>query len=207
MWGRVELRLLLLLFVVAAWTGSWLALNYSAVEERLDIGLRAWALLGLLAGLGTLVSMVALAFFRRVRRAGLWYGIAIVASAVVAVGVWLSSSYGLTGFLMALFGLALGVRSVLVLTLVQAHTPIAVMGRVMGIYVALTAAAGLLAQPITRAGQALLQDDGWVVFSALVLVGVVVLVLWRNPRLRRMSTDPQSAETADDEATTTPGPG
>ena len=207
LWERVELRLLLLLFVVAAFLGPWLALNYAVVGERLDISVRAYALLSLLLGVGILLSTIALAFVLRVRSAGLWYGALIVASLGAAVGVWFSASYALTGFLMAVLGLALGVRGVLVATLVQAHTPIAVMGRVMGIYLAVTAAAGLLAQPATRAGQALLGDDGWVAFSAIVLVGIVVLVLWRSPGLRRMATRPDPAEPAGDEATAGPPPG
>ena len=207
LWGRVELRILFVLLLVAAVVGPWLALNFSVVEDQLDLTVRGWALLNLFLGLGTLVSVVAMALVPRIRRAGLWYGVVVVASAIAAVGVWFSSSYGLTAFLMALFGLGLGIRGILVLTLVQSHTPIAVMGRVMGVYVALTAAAGLLAQPITYAGQALLEDDGWVVFSALVLVGVVALVLVRNPGLRRMATHPEPVAPADQEEEGAPQPG
>lgn len=196
LWGRVELRLLFVLLLVTAVVGPWLALNFAEVQDQLDLTVRDWALLSLFLGVGTLVSVIALALVPYVRRAGLWYGVVVVASAAAALGVWFSSSYGLTAFLMALFGLGLGVRGILVLTLVQSHTPIAVMGRVMGVYVALTAAAGLLAQPITRAGQALLEDDGWVVFSALVLAGVVALVLRRSPALRRLGTSPEPVASA-----------
>ncbi len=206
-WGRVELRLLLVLILVAAAVGPWLALNFSVVEDQLDVTVRGWALLNLFLGLGSLVSVVAIACVPRVRRAGLWYGVVLVVSALAAVGVWLSSSYGLTGFLMAVFGIGLGVRGVLVVTLLQAHTPIAVMGRVMGVFVALTAATGLITWPVTRAGQALLQHDGWVVFSALVLVGVVALVLWRSPRLRRMPSHPEPVPPANREEEGAPQPG
>ncbi len=206
LWGKVELRLLFVLLGLAVFLAPWLALNFAAIEEQLDLSVRAWALLGLLSGLGLLVSTIALAFVFRIRRAGAWYGVLLIASAVVAGGIWFSSSYALTGFLMALSGLALGVRGLLVVTLVQSHTPIAVMGRVMGIYVALTAGASLLAQPITRAGQFLLQDDGWIVCSAIVLVGVVAVILWRNPGLRRMPSHPEP-ESMGDEAAAEPGPG
>ena len=207
LWGRTELRLLLVLLTVATVVGPWLALTFSEVEDQLDLTVWEWALLSLFLGVGTLVSVVVMAFIPRVRRAGLWYGVVLVVSALAAVGVWLSSSYGLTGFLMALFGIGVGVRGLLVVTLLQAHTPIAVMGRVMGVFVALTAATGLITLPITRAGQALLQHDGWVVFSALVLVGVVALVLWRSPRLRRMPSHPEPVPPANREEEGAPQPG
>ncbi len=207
LWERIELRLLLLLFVLAAFLGPWLGLNFSVVAERLDIEVRAWALLSLLLGVGTLVSVIVMAFVPRVRRAGAWCGTMIIASAVAAVGVWFSSSYGLTGFLMAVFGVALGIRGLLIVTLVQSHTPIAVMGRVMGVYVALTAGAVLLAQPVTRAGQALLTDDGWIVFAGIVLVGVVTFVLVRNPGLRRMPSHPEPVEPGVEHEEAVAGPG
>lgn len=191
LWRTVELRLLFWLLVTATLIGPWAALTFVAAEERLDITLQQWALLSLFLGVGTIVSTIALAFVRRLPRAGTWYGALIVASALAAVGVGFSSSYGLIGLLMGLYGLALGVRGLLFVTLVQSHTPIAVMGRVMGLFVVLTAAAGLLGPPITRAGQALLQDDGWIVFSGIVLVGVVALVLAWSPKLRRMPSHPE----------------
>ena len=50
------------------------------------------------------------------RNAGRWYGLAIIASALLAMAVWLSSNYGLTALLfMSLFGLALGFRGLIFL--------------------------------------------------------------------------------------------
>ena len=145
----------------------------------------------LFLGVGTLVSVAVLTSIPRVRNAGRWYGLAIIASALLAMAVWLSSNYGLTAFFMSLFGLALGFRGLIFLTMVQSHTPIRIMGRVMGIYLTLTAAAGLLTWPIARAGRALLDDDGWIVFAAIVLVGVVAAILIRQPGLRRMPSHPE----------------
>ena len=207
LWGTVELRLLFVLLATATLIGPWATLTFVAAEERLDITLQQWALLSLFLGIGTIVSTIALAFVRRLPQAGTWYGFLIIASALAAVGMWFSPSYGLAGFLMALYGLALGVRGLLFLTLVQSHTPIAVMGRVMGVYVVLLAAAGLLGPLIARGAQALIEDDRWVVFAAVVLVGVVTFVLVRNPGLRRMPSHPDPAEPADEAATAAPGAG
>ena len=207
LWRTVELRFLFVLLLTAILIGPWAGLTFVAVEQRLDISLRQWSLLSLILSVGVIVSTIALAFTRRVPRAGGWYGILIIGSALAAFGVWFSSSYALTGFLMGLFGLAIGPRGLLFLTLVQSHTPIAVMGRVMGIFITLTAAAGLLSPQIARGGRALLQDEGWVVCSAIVLVGVVAMILWRNPGLRRMPSHPEPAKPADEEVTVAPSQG
>lgn len=204
LWQTVELRLLFVLLLATTLIGPWAAITFVAAEERLGISLQQWAVLSLFLGGGAVVSTVALAFVRRLPRAGTLYGILSIASALAAVGVWLSSSYGLTGLLMGLYGLALGVRGLLFLTLVQSHAPIAVMGRVMGIFVALSAGVGLLTPLVTRGGQALLEEDGWIVFSGIVLVGVVAFVLVRSPGLRRMPSHPEPLE---DEAQHSPGPG
>ena len=199
LWGTTRLRLLFVLLLAAALAGPWLALEL--VRDRFDLSARGVNFLYLFLGVGTLVSVAVLTSIPRVRNAGRWYGLAIIASALLAMAVWLSSNYGLTAFFMSLFGLALGFRGLIFLTMVQSHTPITVMGRVMGIYVALTAAAGLLAQPIARAGRALLEDDGWIVFAAIVLVGVVAAILIRQPGLRRMPSHPEEpAEAAPPEA-------
>ena len=203
LWSSTELRMLLVLLLAAALAGPWPALNFAA---RLDISAWEFALLSVFLGVGVVVSTIALAFVPRVRSAGAWFGAVIIASVLVAIAVWFSSSYGLTGFLMGLYGLALGVYGLLFLTLVQSHTPMAVMGRVMGVYVALAAAAGLLSPQIARGGQAVLQDEGWIVCSAIVLVGVVAVILWRNPGLRRMPSHPEP-ESMGDEAAAEPGPG
>ena len=198
-WGTTRLRLLFVLLLAAALVGPWLALEL--VRDRFDLNARGVSFLYLFLGLGTLVSVAVLASIPRVRNAGRWYGLAIIASALLAMAVWLSSNYGLTAFFMSLFGLALGFRGLIFLTMVQSHTPITIMGRVMGIYVTVIAAAGLLTQPIARAGRALLEDGGWIVFAGIVLVGVVAWVLIRNPGLRRMPSHPEEpAEAAPPEA-------
>ena len=188
-WGTTRLRLLFVLLLAAALVGPWLALEL--VRDRFDLSARGVSFLYLFLGVGTLVSVAVLTSIPRVRNAGRWYGLAIIASALLAMAVWLSSNYGLTAFFMSLFGLALGFRGLIFLTMVQSHTPITVMGRVMGIYLTLTAAAGLLTWPIARAGRALLDDDGWIVFAAIVLVGVVAAILIRQPGLRRMPSHPE----------------
>ena len=203
-WTKLELRLLFVVLLLSALLSPWLVLDFPAMQDRLDVGVRAVAFLGIFLGIGAIVSTVALACIRRVRGAGAWYGVVVIASALAALGAWFSTSYGLTGFAMALSGVAVGVQGLLFLTIVQSHAPVTVMGRVMGIYVALTAAAGLLAPPLARGGRALVQDDGWPAFATIVLVGIVAFVLVRNPRLRRMPSHPEPEEP--DEATE-PGPG
>ena len=199
LWRTVELRMLFVLLLTATLVGPWLALQLTG--DRLDLHVRAQVLLNLLVAVGPFVIAIVFTMVPRVRNAGSWYGLAIITSALLAMAVWVSPVYLLTALLMSLIGLTLGFRWLVFLTMVQSHTPITVMGRVMGIYVALTAAAGLLAQPIARAGRALLEDDGWIVFAAIVLVGVVAAILIRQPGLRRMPSHPEEpAEAAPPEA-------
>ena len=200
LWGTIELRMLFVLLLAAALAGPWHGLG-SELADHLDISARRLAFLYLFPAGGILVSVAVLTSVPRVRNAGRWYGLTIIACALLAVAVWLSPVYGLTALLFGLFGLGLGFRSLISVVLVQSHTPITIMGRVMGIYLTLTAAAGLLAQPIARAGRALLEDGGWIVFAGIVLVGVVAWVLIRNPGLRRMPSHPEEpAEAAPPES-------
>ena len=189
LWRTTELRMLFVLLLAATLVGPWLALELP--RDRFDLSEWEVALLNFLLAASSFVTVIVLTMVPRVRKAGGWYGLAIIACALLAVAVWLSPVYGLTALLMSLMGLILGFRWLVFRTMVQSHTPIAVMGRVMGIYVTVIAAAGLLARPITRAGQALLEDDGWIVFAAIVLVGVVAAVLIRQPGLRRMPSHPE----------------
>ena len=207
LWSSTELRMLLALLLAAGLAGPWLALDLAAARERLDVSVPELGLLSVFLGVGTIVSTIALAFVSRVRSAGALFGAVIIVLVLAGIAVWFSSSYGLTGFLMGLYGLASGVYVLLSLALVQAHTPIAVMGRVMGIYVTLSAAAVLLSPQIARGGRALLQDEGWIVCSAIVLIGVVAMILWRNPGLRRMPSHPEPVQPVDEEATVAPGTG
>lgn len=77
----------------------------------------------------------------------------------------------------------------------------------MGVYVVLPAGAGLLGPLIPRGGQALLEDDGWMVFAGVVLVGVVALVLAWSHALRRMPSHPEPVEPADVQGRAAPGTG
>ena len=189
LWRTVELRLLFVLLLTATLVGPWLA--FQLTKERLDLEVFAQAVLNLTLSGGAVVTIIVLTAIPRVRNAGRRYGLVIIASSLLAVAVWLSPVYLLTALLMSFIGLGLGFRWLVFLTMVQSHTPIRVIGRVMGIYLTLTAAAGLLARPITRAGQALLEDGGWIVFAAIVLAGVTAFVLVRSPSLRRMPSQPE----------------
>ena len=141
LWRTVELRLLFVLLLTATLVGPWLA--FQLTKERLDLEVFAQAVLNLTLSGGAVVTIIVLTAIPRVRNAGRWYGLTIIACALLAVAVWLSPVYLLTALLMSLFGLGLGFRGLIFLTMVQSHTPITVMGRVMGIYLTLTAAAGV----------------------------------------------------------------
>lgn len=202
LWKAVELRALFVLLLAAALLGPWLFLDFAAAQDRHDIDVREWALLNLFLGVGIVLSTTVLAFIARVRNAGLLYGLAICVSTLMALPLWFSSSVALVAVLMGLIGLALGFRLLLFQALVHAHTPIPIMGRVMGIYLTLAAVAGLAAPATTRAGRALLDGDGAATFAVVVLAGVSAFVLVRSPGLRRMPSHPELEESPAETAST-----
>ena len=205
LWNSLELRMLFVLLLAATLIGPWVAVELAG--DRFDLSPLGRGVVSLFLGVGPFVTAVVLTMAPRVRNAGLLYGLAITAAALLLIFVWLSPFYVLTALLVGLIGLTLGFRWLVFQTMVQSHTPITVMGRVAGIYLMLTAAAGLLSPQIARGGQALLEDEGWIVCSAIVLVGVVAMILWRNPGLRRMPSHPEAAKPVDEEVTVAPGTG
>ena len=203
-WG--ELRGLFALLVATSLLGPWLVLDIGPTLDQLDVSPRTASLLFVVLGLGALVTVFILASIGRVTNAGTWYGVALVAGAVLAAGISLADSYALVALLMFIYGLALDGRSILFHTLVQSRTPISLVGRAMGTYFFVLAIGAVLGALVSLPEVGGLRDQGWLTAAVVVLVGVVAMILWRNPGLRRMPSHPEPAQPVDDEAVA-PGTG
>ena len=79
-------------------------------------------------GAGTIVSSLLLASIRGLKNAGGWFTCTLVTGGILAVGIGFSRSYALTLAFMLLSGFNAGFFVNLNLTLIQSHTPAAVMG-------------------------------------------------------------------------------
>lgn len=202
-----ELRGLFALLVAASLLGPWLALDIGPTLGRLDVSARDASLLFLVLGLGALITVVILASIRRLTNAGTWYGIALVAGAVLTAGISLANSYALVALLMFVYGLALDGRGILFRTLVQSRTPMSLVGRAMGTYFFVTAVGAALGALVSLVGRDVLRSEGWLIAAVIVLTGVTTLVLVRNPDIRRMPTHPDPAQPADEAAKAAPGAG
>ena len=192
LWGSRPLRVMFLLMLVSVLIPPWLAVEMAGVW--LEVELRARIFLTAMISVGWFLTAVVLSVVQRVPSAGLLFSVALIAFALLAVAVWASWIYGVTAALILLIGLTLGFRWILVLTVLQSHTPIAVIGRVMGIFVALLAAAQLLQPLIERVGVALLGSGGWTLLAAVVLAAGVALVVVRSPSLRRLPSHPEEPD-------------
>ena len=170
----------------------WLAVEMAGVWLEVEPGARVF--LTAMISVGWFLAAAVFTVVRRVPSAGLLCGVAMIAFALLAAAVWASWIYGVTAALILLIGLTLGFRWILVLTVLQSHTPITVIGRVLGIFVAPLAAAQLLQLLLEDAGVALLSSSGWILLAAVVLAAVAALAVVRSRELRRMPSHPEEPD-------------
>jgi MFS family permease len=179
----VRSLLLVMLTIGFMWGGVQLLLPDLAKDE-LGTGAFATSVLFAPLGVGMLVTSLALANRRVVRRRGRLLALAFTLNAgpmVVAMGV--SRSYALTLVLMAVWGVGGGIVMTLQRTLLQEDTPERMMGRAMGLNTLgmlgsfpLAAAVAAALTGVTGTGTAL-------VGMGLATTAVAALVTLRRPIL------------------------
>jgi len=179
------------LFVLLAATGLFMLGPYQALmpqiaREQLGRDALGASLLFAFLGLGMGTTSLVLAKSRDLSHKGAWFGGSLVFGGLVQVGLGLSTVYALTVLLMFFWGVSGGLFMNLNQTLIQMHTPAAVMGRVMSLHtlamvglspmgaLAGGVVAGAVGAPITVAG------------AGLVIAGVAGAVLLRVTTLRSM---------------------
>jgi MFS family permease len=179
----VRSLLLVMLTIGFMWGGVQLLLPDLAKDE-LGTGAFATSVLFAPLGVGMLVTSLALANRRVVRRRGRLLALAFTLNAgpmVVAMGV--SRSYALTLVLMAVWGVGGGIVMTLQRTLLQEDTPERMMGRAMGLNTLgmlgsfpLAAAVAAALTGVTGTGTAL-------VGMGLATTAIAALVTLRRPIL------------------------
>ncbi|HJP40678.1 MAG TPA: MFS transporter [Dehalococcoidia bacterium] len=137
-------------------------------------------------GVGMLVSSLILASMSKLERAGLAFNMTLLVGTIFNVGTGLSPWYDFTFALMFLTGANAGFFTNLNLTLVQGHTPHAVMGRVMSIYTICMAGGMPLGALVAGFGADLFGTREWYTACGLGLGILALMILIWQPALRNM---------------------
>ena len=200
--GAADVRALFVLLLVTALVimGTWQTLLPRVAEDQLGASDSAVGLLFMTMGVGTIVSSLILASMPRLRNAGGWFTCTLVVGGSLAVGLGLSGSYALTMALMLLSGLNAGFFISLNLTLIQSHTPHAMMGRVMAIYTLVMLGGSPFGALIAGRGAALLDAGAWFALSGAATAAVAAIFLFAQPSLRRMPSHPETPVAAPSDA-------
>lgn len=200
--GAADVRALFVLLLATALVimGTWQTLLPRVAEDRLGASDVEVTMLFAAMGAGTIASSLVLASMPRLRNAGGWFTCTLVVGGGLAAGLGLSGSYALTMALMLLSGLNAGFFINLNLTLIQSHTPGAMMGRVMAIYTLIMLGGSPFGALIAGRGAALLDAGSWFALSGAAMAAVAVVFLFAQPSLRRMPSHPETPVAAPSDA-------
>ena len=182
----IRTLMLVLLTTALVMAGTFMTLLPKISLEELEVGPFQTSMFFTAMGVGMLMSSLLLASFSRLDRAGLWFIVTLICGGTLNAAFGLSLWYVVSLAIMFTTGWNAGFFTNLNLTLIQANTPHAVMGRVMSIYT-LAMAGGM---PLGGLLAGLMSDvwgsREWFVVCGLALVGIGVVVLLTQPSLRRM---------------------
>ncbi len=201
-WRAADVRALFILLLATALVimGTWQTLLPRVAEDQL--GADDFETIMLFAGMGagTIVSSLVLASMPRLRNAGGWFTCTLITGGSLAVGLGLSNVYALTMTLMVLSGLNAGFFMNLNLTLIQSHTPNAMMGRIMAIYTLVMLGGSPFGALVAGGGAAWLDAGRWFAISGAATAAVAVIFLIAQPSLRRMPSYPETPVAAPSDA-------
>ncbi len=198
--------MLVLLATALAMAGTFQALLPKIARDDLGAGPLEASLLFSVMMVGTLITSLVLASLRRVDRAGLYFVLTLVAGGVLNVWLGLAPWYTMALFVMFITGWNAGFFVNLNMTLVQAHTPNVVMGRVMSIYQLCMMGAMPLGALVAGLMADVVGAQEWFAICGGLLLLLGLFVLTTQPALRRMSSMPDASVTASNRAVQgTPG--
>ena len=189
---RADIRALFILLLGSAliMMGPWQALLLKIAKEELGSGPFSASMLFAAMGSGMICSSLLLASRPRIPNAGGWFATTLVTGGLLAVGIGLSNVYWLTFGFMLLSGLNAGFFINLNLTLIQSHTPNAVMGRVMSIYAFVQMGGSPLGSLLAGGGAEVVGAGEWFALCGAAMAALAALFLATQPGLRRMPSAP-----------------
>lgn len=191
--GHAGIRALMFVLLATAlvMAGTFMALLPRIAREELGAEAFAASLLFGAMGPGTLMASLLLASFARLRRAGLFFLTTLVAGGVLNVALGLAPWYWFALVIMFITGWNAGFFTNLNMALVQAHTPNALMGRVMSIYT-ICMVGGM---PIGALASGAISDvvgaREWFAICGAALLALGLVAMVTQPALRRMASAPE----------------
>lgn len=191
--GHAGIRALMFVLLATAlvMAGTFMALLPRIAREELGAEAFAASLLFGAMGPGTLMASLLLASFARLRRAGLFFLATLVAGGVLNVALGLAPWYWFALVIMFITGWNAGFFTNLNMALVQAHTPNALMGRVMSIYT-ICMVGGM---PIGALASGAISDvvgaREWFAICGAALLALGLVAMVTQPALRRMASAPE----------------
>lgn len=190
--GHAGIRALMIVLLATAlvMAGTFLALLPLIAREELGAGAFAASLLFGAMGPGTLMASLLLASMPRLRRAGLFFLATLIAGGILNVALGLAPWYWVALLIMFATGWNAGFFTNLNMALVQAHTPNALMGRVMSIYT-MCMVGGM---PIGALASGAISDvvgaREWFAICGAALFALGIAAMLTQPALRRMASAP-----------------
>jgi predicted MFS family arabinose efflux permease len=191
-WHSGNIRTLIGILTISALitAGPWSTLIPKLAKDELGSGAFGASMLFAAMGLGTLLASLVLASIPRLNNAGGWFLITLMAGPGLMIGMGLSKVYELTLALMFLSGWNAGFFMNLNMTLIQANTPHAVMGRVMSIYSLCFMGGMPLGALLAGAGAGIIGAPAYFASCGALMVCIGFIAFLTQPSLRRMSTIP-----------------
>ena len=186
--GHPGIRTLMLVLLITAlvMAGTFMTLLPKIAREDLGVGPFETSMFFTAMGVGMLMSSLLLASFSRLDRAGLWFIVTLIGGGTLNAAFGFSLWYVVSLAIMFTTGWNAGFFTNLNLTLIQANTPHAVMGRVMSIFTLCMAGGMPLGGLLAGVMSDVWGSREWFVACGLALVAVGVAVLLTQPNLRRM---------------------
>ncbi len=186
--GHREIRFLFVLLLASGvlMMGPYMALVPEIAKRELGQGALTTSLLFAFLGIGMLSTSLFLASRKTMARKGGWFAGTLIVAGFIQAGFGISRWYVLTAALMFIWGLGGGLFINLNQTLIQSHTPEAVMGRVMSLHSLVMIGLGPVGALGAGVVAAHIGAPATVVAAGAGISLVAAIVFTTQPRLRRL---------------------
>jgi MFS family permease len=182
----IQVLIVLLVLTGVFMVGPSGALIPQIAKDELGSDALEASLLFAVLGVGSLLTSLLLATLGDVPNKGGLFIAALIFGSLVFAGIGLSGEYALTMFFMFAWGLCGGFFINMNQTLIQAHTPAEIMGRVMSIHTLAFMGIG----PMGALWAGVMADwigaPQWMAFCGFFLSGLAILSILTQPSLRTM---------------------
>lgn len=163
------------------------ALIPSHARDRLGQDALGASMLLTSVGAGMLVTSLVLSGLPHLANKGRVFTVNLIAGGGFLTAIALSRSYALTLAIMFAWGLGGGIFVNVNQTLIQSHTPTALMGRVMSVHTLAFQGLMPLGALLAGAGAAVIGASAYMAIAGAVVAGLAVVAVFTTPSLRGMS--------------------